>query len=214
MLGLKPIQLLPARERVAAALRKAIISKQISEGEVLTLENTAQELGVSITPVREAFQILARDGLIELKQSKRAVVLGINETTIREHYQVRAALESAACALCCENDADLEGIRNALKVAEESLKEGDSSNFADYNQSFHYEIWKASGNKKIQKMLAELWNGLSIGAKSTVEEYAHRSHKEHKDIFAALEKRDAGQVRELMDYHIRRSMEDVLTRYQ
>ena len=101
MLGLKPIQLLPARERVAAALRKAIISKQISEGEVLTLENTAQELGVSITPVREAFQILARDGLIELKQSKGAVVLGINETTIREHYQVRAALESAACALCC-----------------------------------------------------------------------------------------------------------------
>ena len=151
MLGLKPIQLLPARERVAAALRKAIISKQISEGEVLTLENTAQELGVSITPVREAFQILARDGLIELKQSKGAVVLGINETTIREHYQVRAALESAACALCCENDADLEGIRNALKVAEESLKEGDSSNFADYNQSFHYEIWKASGNKKIGK---------------------------------------------------------------
>lgn len=48
MLGLKPIQLLPARERVAAALRKAIISKQISEGEVLTLENTAQELGVSL----------------------------------------------------------------------------------------------------------------------------------------------------------------------
>ena len=214
MLGLKPIQLLPARERVAAALRKAIISRQISEGETLTLENTAQELGVSITPVREAFQILARDGLIELKQSKGAVVLGINETTIREHYQVRAALESAACTLCCENGADLEGIRNALEVAEEALKEDDSSNFADYNQSFHYEIWKASGNKKLQKMLAELWNGLSIGAKSTVEEYAHRSHKEHKDIFTALEKRDAGRVRELMDYHIHRSMEDVLTRDQ
>ena len=63
MLGLKPIKMLPARERVAAALRKAIISRQITEGEVLTLESTAQELGVSITPVREAFQILERDGL-------------------------------------------------------------------------------------------------------------------------------------------------------
>lgn len=42
MLGLKPIQLLPARERVASALRKAIISKQISEGEVLALETTAR----------------------------------------------------------------------------------------------------------------------------------------------------------------------------
>ena len=53
MLGLKPIKMLPARERVAAALRKAIISRQITEGEVLTLESTAQELGVSITPVRK-----------------------------------------------------------------------------------------------------------------------------------------------------------------
>ena len=53
MLGLKPIKLLPARERVASALRKAIISKSIPEGSELTLENTAQELGVSVTPVRE-----------------------------------------------------------------------------------------------------------------------------------------------------------------
>ena len=53
MLGLKPIKLLPARERVASALRKAIISKSIPEGAELTLENTAQELGVSVTPVRD-----------------------------------------------------------------------------------------------------------------------------------------------------------------
>ena len=42
MLGLKPIKMLPARERVAAALRKAIISRQITEGEVLTLHYTSQ----------------------------------------------------------------------------------------------------------------------------------------------------------------------------
>lgn len=52
MLGLKPITLLPARERVAAALRKAIIAKQIKAGEVLALENTARELEVSVTPVQ------------------------------------------------------------------------------------------------------------------------------------------------------------------
>ena len=105
MVTLKPIKLLPARERVASALRKAIISKQIGEGEVITLEATAQQLGVSVTPVREAFQILARDGLIDLKQNKGATVLGLNETTIREHYEIRAALESAACVLCCQRKA-------------------------------------------------------------------------------------------------------------
>ena len=86
MLGLKPIKMLPARERVAAALRKAIISRQITEGEVLTLENTAQELGVSITPVREAFQILARDGLLELERNKRAVVQRYWES-MRQHSE-------------------------------------------------------------------------------------------------------------------------------
>lgn len=91
MLGLKPIKLLPARERVASALRKAIISKSIPEGAELTLENTAQELGVSVTPVREAFQILARDGLLEVKQNKCAIVLGVTEKTIQ------GALPAACC---------------------------------------------------------------------------------------------------------------------
>ena len=100
MLGLKPVKLMPARERVASALRKAIISRQIKEGETLALEATAQELGVSITPVREAFQILARDGLLELKQNKGAIVLGVTEKTLRDHYQIRAVLEGLRlCAL-------------------------------------------------------------------------------------------------------------------
>ncbi len=102
MLGLKPVKLMPARERVASALRKAIISRQIKEGETLALEATAQELGVSITPVREAFQILARDGLLELKQNKGATVLGVTEKTLRDHYQIRAVLEGYACVLCVE----------------------------------------------------------------------------------------------------------------
>lgn len=214
MLGLKPIQLLPARERVASALRKAIISKQISEGEVLALETTAQELGVSVTPVREAFQILSRDGLIDLKQNKGAVVLGINETTIREHYQVRAALESEACALCCENDVDLDAVRNCVESAQEALDQNDAGSYSNYNQSFHNEIWKAAGNEKMKKMLSELWNGLSMGVKSTAEEYATKSLKEHKEILEALEKRDADLARKRMHRHIIRSMEDVLTRYR
>ena len=115
MLGLKPVKLMPARERVASALRKAIISRQIKEGETLALEATAQELGVSITPVREAFQILARDGLLELKQNKGATVLGVTEKTLRDHYQIRAVLEGYACVLCVETGADLSALQNCLK---------------------------------------------------------------------------------------------------
>lgn len=57
---LKPIKLLPARERVASSLRKAIILKEFEQGHELMLDAVAKMLGVSVTPVREAFQILSR----------------------------------------------------------------------------------------------------------------------------------------------------------
>lgn len=213
-LGLKPIKLLPARERVASALRKAIISRQIEEGSVLTLETTAQELGISVTPVREAFQILARDGLIELKQNKGAVVLGINETTIREHYQVRAALEGAACALCVLNGSNLDEIESCYHAANDALERQDASSYSNFNQSFHYEIWTAANNEKLKLMVSQLWNGLSMGLKTTEEEYARKSQSEHKGILEALKSGDPDVARSVMERHILRSMEDVLTHYR
>ena len=90
MNGLKPIKIPSAKEKVASELRKAILSRKMKEGEILSLDSVATQLNVSITPVREAFQILARDGLIKLRQNKGAIVLGITDTYIREHYQLRA----------------------------------------------------------------------------------------------------------------------------
>lgn len=70
MLNLKPVKLMPVREQAASSIREAIISRDLQEGEILTLDATAKALGISATPVREAFQILARDGLIELAQNR------------------------------------------------------------------------------------------------------------------------------------------------
>ena len=213
MNGLKPIKMPSAKEKVAAELRKAILSRQMKEGEILSLDSVASQLNVSAMPVREAFQILARDGLIQLRKNKGAVVLGITETYIREHYQLRAALEGAACMLCCQNNADLSKIKNCVDMAEEALSHRQSGNYTNYNQSFHFEIWEAAGNEKMQKMLAELWNGMSIGVEMTELDYALNSQKEHKRIFAALEGRDALAARAEMEKHILRSMEDALTYY-
>ena len=107
MNGLNTIRMMPARDRVAAALREAILSHQIQPGAELALKETAAQLGVSATPVREALQILEREGLIELRPNRGAVVLGITEKRIRDHYQTRAALERAAAILVCENKAPL-----------------------------------------------------------------------------------------------------------
>ena len=69
------IKLLSAKEQVAAVLRKAILSRDLVEGQEITLEGIARLVGVSSMPVREAFHILAADGLIQVRPNKGAVYM-------------------------------------------------------------------------------------------------------------------------------------------
>lgn len=213
MIGLKPIKTLPIREKIAATLREAILSRKIPAGEILTLESTAQELGVSITPVREAFQILARDGLLELKQNKRAVVLGVTEKTIREHFQVRAALESEACVLCCRNKIELKRIDQILKVSREVIEDGDYESYASLNQTLHMEIWLAAENDKLKNMLSELWNGLSKGMKMNEEEHVRKSLKDHEEIIECIRSGNEVKCYIKMHEHIEESCKNFLFKY-
>lgn len=208
---LQPISLPPARERAASEIRKAIFSKQIKKGEILSLEGTAKQLNISITPVREAFQILARAGLIELRPNKGAIVLGITEQYIKEHYQLRGILESAAVSIICQTKADTTKIENVFNNAKKDIEEKNYHKYADYNQSFHFEIWKAAKNQRMLTLLSELWNGLSIGSIMSVEDYAANSFKEHETILKAILKYDEKKAVTAMKHHIERSMEDILS---
>nr|WP_312576214.1 GntR family transcriptional regulator [Sedimentibacter sp.] len=213
MKNLIPIKLLPAREQVAAVLRKAILSREMKEGDELTLEAIASQLGVSNTPVREAFQILARDELIKLRPNKGAVVLGVNEKTIRDHYETRAILEREAAAKVCKNGADISEIINAYEQGAIALDNRNAKEYTYYNQAFHMAIWNAAGNEKIASLLSSMWNGLSMGHKVTEEDYASISISEHKKILDAIIAREDETAKNLMNAHIIRSMENILTHF-
>ena len=214
MNGLKPIKIPSAKERVASELRKAILSRKMEEGENLSLESVAGQLNVSVTPVREAFQILARDGLIKLRPNKGAIVLGITETYIKEHYQLRAILESACAEIAAGEGVDISGIEESYETATEALGKGDYESYANFNRDFHSEIWTAAGNHKMENMIAELWNGLSMGNMVTEEEYAKVSIQEHGKIVDAIRKRNTVKAKKEMYDHIMRSRDDMLTYYK
>lgn len=207
------IKLLPAREQVASVLRKAILSRELTEGQELTLDQVASEIGVSSMPVREAFQILAADGLLKLRPNKGAVILGVNEKTIRDHYETRAILESETAAKASAQEADISEIEKIYQLSEQALRDNDLGDYSKQNQGFHMAIWRVAGNEKINMILSSLWNGLSMGHKVTEEEYARVSIKEHKTILDAIRNHDAEKARQEMYHHIMRSMEDILTRF-
>ncbi|KAB0962028.1 GntR family transcriptional regulator, partial [Cronobacter sakazakii] len=192
------IKLLSAKEQVAAVLRKAILSRELVEGQEITLEGIAGMVGVSSMPVREAFQILAADGLIKVRPNKGAVVLGINEQTIREHYEIRALLESEAVAKASRPGTDISRIAQVHYAAEKALAENNSAEYSDLNQEFHMEIWNGTGNEKMKMLHSNMWNGLSMGHKVTEEEYDVISIQEHKSILQALELNDETLTRQRM----------------
>ena len=208
---LNPIQMLPARDRVASALREAILSHQFEEGQELTLKDTAKQLGVSATPIREAFQMLEREGLIELRPNRGAIVLGMSEKRLRDHYETRAALEKAAVILVCRRNADITAVKEAYLEAEKALAKDDSTSYSRQNQEFHMAIWTAADNDAMKELLQSMWNGLSMGHKVTQENYAHISMEEHHKILCALEARNEKLAGDLMEAHIMHSLVNVLS---
>ncbi len=203
--------MLPARERVASALRKAIMSQEFRKGDELSIDKVASMLGISATPVREAYQMLSQEGLIKLRPNKGAIVIGMNEKWVRDHFGVRAVLEAEAARLCALNADDISSIELIVTKSGNLIENGDYSSYADLNQAFHLAIWNLCGNDKLRVMVSNLWNGLSLGARVTVEDYARISITEHIEIFHRIESKDGEGAYKLMYRHIDRSMESMLT---
>jgi len=214
MKSVNRIKMLSAREQVASIVRQQILTGQYMENQEITLGEIAEQVGSSITPVREAFQMLENEGLIRLRLNKGAIVLGLNEKTIHDHYETRAVLESFEAGKVCEEGTDISSI---IAVQDESAKAISSGNvelYRDYNQAFHMSIWQTAGNKRIEQMLSTLWNGFSLGFMITEEQYAQISFSEHTEIFDAIKNHDKAAAESLMFRHIMRSMNDILEGYR
>lgn len=213
MKNLTPIKMVPAREMVAIRLREAIMLRELKEGDLVTLEEIASQLAVSITPVREAFQILESELLIKRRPNKSAIILGISRKNLQDHYEARALLESEAAAMAASRGVDISNIEELHQHTEIMLNEGNVDEYSNTNHAFHLGIWNAAGNEKIKAMLSSLWNGLSMDMTITEMEYARLSHTEHTRILKAIQEHDPEAARKLMKEHINRSYKNILTRF-
>ena len=87
---------------VAERLRAQIVAGELASGSKLRQVEIARRFGVSTTPVREALAALQREGLVRLHPQRGAVVFVPTVADLREHYEIRAALEALAAARTAE----------------------------------------------------------------------------------------------------------------
>lgn len=208
---IEQIHLIPAREQVAAVLRRAILTKELEPGHVIILSEIAQKMGVSSTPVREALQQLSFEGLVQLRPNKRAIVLKVTRKHVKDFYETLNILERETAGLACRSDNTGE-LTRAFLAEGEIVRKGNIEEYEKYHRAFHRAIREMTGNDKLISILSGLWVNTSGSLISTTLEYARISHDEHEKIYNAICQHDAEQAKNYMEAHILRSLNDALAR--
>ena len=204
---------LPIRVRVASSLRKSILSGEIASGDELSLTDIAAKLGISRTPVREAFQMLAADGFITLRMNRGALVNSIDEDFIRDHFEMRMLLEGEAVVRAIKHNMDTSLLMAAQQAIKVNIDNISNEEYLHSNQQFHTQIWQCAGSPKLYSYLSGLWNGPSIGANTNAPSHRKLSISEHIQILNYIAAHDEANGRATMEQHIRRSMNNMLSSY-
>lgn len=199
----------PTRVKIASILRKAIFSGDIKAGEELSLTDVANKLNVSRTPVREAFQILESENLLELRMNKGAIVKCIDDNFFKDYYEVRILLETKAIEKAINNNIDVSYLEKIHNDFERNIESSTEEDYKKYNQNFHFYIWKNANNEKLFSILLSLWNGPSfqiIGERN----YVNDSLEEHKEIIEAIKEKNIKKAISCVETHLNTSLKNIL----
>ncbi|WP_337869984.1 GntR family transcriptional regulator [Meiothermus sp.] len=193
------------REAAYAHLRGAILMGALLPGVRISEPGLAQELGVSRTPVREALQRLAQEGLVELLPGKGARVRVLSAEEVREVYDVRALLEGEAAALAAQNatEVELNRLERLLQVLEALPKEAYAKQMqVDFD--FHTVLIEAAHNKTLARIYADLRSSLTLvrSFQQTLSQHP-KTRQQHQAILSALKARNPGKAAEAARAHVR-----------
>ena len=184
-----------ARQYVVGVLRSKILRGEHLAGARLRQEEVAAQLGVSTTPVREAFRDLLAEGLIGLDTHRGVLVRSLTLADVRELYELRIVLEPmlATRALRATTPEHLDA---AEAIHLQLCDEQDPERWAMLNVSFHQALHAPASDSRLARMVA----GLAEAAGSYVTLSMHATPK-----LMALNNRDHAQLLRL--YRSRKEQE-------
>ncbi len=199
---------------VTEELREAIIELRLRPGDPLREAALAEQLGVSKTPLREAFARLEQEGLVETTSFKGAVVTGYSERDLNEIYELRTLLEGAAARAAAEHATSetLDALRDVVERSRERRDAGDVVGLAELLGRFDLIIYAQVTNERIGALIDNLRAHLTRIGKLTesIPGRVEASVEEHAAIVEAIGARDPNETERLMRVHIGSVLADQL----
>ena len=188
-------------------LRSDILAGKFPQGAPLHETQLSETYGASRTPIREALNWLAHDGLLERAARGFRVRSGTPEDVI-EIYAARVALESEAAGAAAIRHTDLD-IARLERLHNTCCGAEDDAAVRTGNFRFHEALWQAAHNSTIMTLLVRLTTQLRIYDSGPPSNYGEPDllNAEHSNILEAIRARDERAAREHMRTHLERSRE-------
>lgn len=214
-MAFRKLKLRGASEETYDVLKSKILAGELAPGQRVDIALISRELGVSRTPINEALQTLAIQGLIEIVPRKGTFVPRVTPRDVEDAYQVRMALESKACELAAAPGLDASKTAPLYKL-NERLAHGnlDLFEYLQTNHAFHRLIVEYSNNPMLLKFYLEVQARMHF-----LEVYFALAHwrstspsvaREHNEIVEALASNHAATAQILMTEHIRSAMKRLI----
>jgi DNA-binding GntR family transcriptional regulator len=223
-----PLKRVRLFDEVTEYLRELILSGEIPPGTQLFQIELAEQLGVSRTPLREAFRILERDGLIRISNGNKTVeVVRLADEDAIELYQVREVLDGLAARLAAKNGpskAMEKRLAGDLTKMEASIDPVNLSRYSVAHADFHLGIVEASGNARLLAMapMIRLSSQMVLSRRMQVESSSKNAQTidsllmigtaDHRQIFEAIMAGDAHGAESAARRHVaatRRKLEQL-----
>lgn len=149
---------LSVRGQVLGALRAAIVSGELRPGSVHSAPALAVRYEVSATPVREAMQLLAREGAVEVLPNRGFRIAERSARELAELAQVRALLEVPVVVELARTvpSGRWEALRPLARESAEAAARGDRVAYAECDVAFHRELLAQSGNLQLLALAEDL----------------------------------------------------------
>lgn len=202
------------RGRVFHKLREDILNGKYADHEELKEVAIGEELGVSRTPVREAFRQLELEGLIQIIPNKGAYVTGITTKDIQDIYVMRSLLEGLCAKWATEHISkdQMEEMEENVYLTEFHAKKGHWDQIAELDNRFHEILYEAADSKMLEHLLKDFHQYVLRVRKQTLSnsERGLASNEEHRQIMEAIKAGEGERAAELANNHIRRAYENML----
>ncbi|KIX12830.1 GntR family transcriptional regulator [Dethiosulfatarculus sandiegensis] len=209
-------------EKVYQRLKEAIIRGHLPPGCLLQEQLVTKAMSISRTPLREAFNRLKAEGLIEVTTHKGARVVELNAGELDDLFEAREAIETLFFERSAKNISkeSLLKIRDDLVQAEEKIhqavdpeeREQAMHHYLRLDRAFHDELITASGNKYWQKVYLNIRDRIEIcGYQASQKDDFQIVMDQHLAIIDALLQGETDEACRIMRRHItamRKRVED------